>query len=123
MVSIGVPTLIKSFNPITPESIVMAAQNGDIYAQELLVKQGENLAIGIKNLVHLFNPEAIILGGEGLREGEFLLKGIKKELEVHFFIKHPRKLQFKTSQLGEDVWLIGACALVVSHLFKVPIYK
>jgi N-acetylglucosamine repressor len=123
MVSIGVPTLIKSYTPITPESIVMAARNGDVYAQELLVKQGENLAIGIKNLVHLFNPEAIILGGEGLREGEFLLKGIKKELEVHFFIKHPRKLQFKTSQLGEDVWLIGACALVVSHLFKVPIYK
>jgi N-acetylglucosamine repressor len=123
IVSIGVPTLLKSFTPITPESIVMAAQSGDIYAQELLVKQGENLALGIKNMVHLFNPEAVILGGEGLRESNFLLKGIQKELAVHFFVKHPRKLQFQISQLGEDVWLIGACALVVSHLFKVPIYK
>lgn len=122
IVSIGVPTLLDSF-PITPESIVSAAQKGDVYAQELLVKQGENLAIGIKNMVHLFNPEAVILGGEGLRGGDFLLKGIQKELIVHFFRKHPRKLQFQTSQLGEDVWLIGACALVVSHLFKVPIYK
>ncbi len=123
MVSIGVPTLMGSFNPITPESIVKAAERGDQYAQELLEKQGENLALGIKNMVHLFNPEAIILGGEGLRENDFLLKGLHKELAVHFFIKHPRKLQFETSQLGEDVWLIGACALVVSHLFKVPIYK
>jgi predicted NBD/HSP70 family sugar kinase len=101
----------------------MAAQKGDQYAQELLEKQGENLALGIKNMVHLFNPEAVILGGEGLRESDFLLKGLHKELAVHFFIKHPRKLQFETAQLGEDVWLIGACALVVSHLFKVPIYK
>ncbi|WP_332696688.1 ROK family transcriptional regulator [Halalkalibacter lacteus] len=123
MVLIGVPTLLDSSTPITPESIVKAAQRGDQYAQELLVRQGENLALGIKNMVHLFNPEAVILGGEGLREGEFLLKGIQKELAVHFFAKHPRKLQFQTSQLGEDVWLIGACALVVSHLFKVPIYK
>jgi predicted NBD/HSP70 family sugar kinase len=123
MVSIGVPTVLASFTPITPESIVIAAQSGDTYAQELLVKQGENLALGIKNMVHLFNPEAIILGGEGLREGEFLLKGIQKELAVHFFVKHPRKLQFQTSQLGGDVWLIGACALVVSHLFRVPIYN
>ncbi|MBD1379278.1 ROK family transcriptional regulator [Metabacillus arenae] len=123
MVSIGVPTLLESFTPITPECIVMAAQRGDKYAQELLVKQGENLALGIKNMVHLFNPEAVILGGEGLREENFLLKGLQKELAVHFFVKHPRKLQFKISQLGDDVWLIGACALVVSHLFKVPIYK
>lgn len=123
MVSMGVPTLLASFTPITPECIVKAAQSGDTYAQELLVKQGENLALGIKNMVHLFNPEAVILGGEGLRENEFLLKGIQKELAVHFFVKHPRKLQFQTSQLGEEVWLIGACALVVSHLFKVPIYK
>ncbi len=123
LVSIGVPTLLKSFTPITPESVVIAAEKGDIYSQELLVKQGENLALGIKNMVHLFNPEAVILGGEGLRGGDFLLKGIQKELAVHFFVKHPRKLQFQISQLGEDVWLIGACALVVSHLFKVPIYK
>ncbi|WP_181833215.1 ROK family transcriptional regulator [Bacillus taeanensis] len=123
MVSIGVPTLLESLTPITPESVVTAAQRGDTYAQELLVKQGENLAIGIKNMVHLFNPEAVILGGEGLREEEFLLKGIKKELAVHFFVKHPRKLQFHTTEMGEDVWLIGACALVASHLFKVPIYK
>lgn len=123
MVSIGVPTLLESFIPITPESVVMAAQGGDRYAQELLVKQGENLALGIKNMVHLFNPEAVILGGEGLRGGDFLLKGIQKELAVHFFIKHSRKLQFNISQLGEDVWLIGACALVISHLFRVPIYK
>jgi N-acetylglucosamine repressor len=123
MVSIGIPTLMESFTPITAESIFMAAQMGDTYAQELLVKQGENLAIGIKNMVHLINPEAVILGGEGLRGGDFLLKGIKKELFVHFFSRHPRKLQLHTSQLGDDVWLIGACALVVGNLFKVPIYK
>ncbi|ALC83376.1 MULTISPECIES: ROK family transcriptional regulator [Bacillus] len=123
MVQVGTPTLLASDTPITPENIFLAAHKGDPYVQELLEKQGENLAIGIKSMIHLFNPEAVILGGEGMRGGDFLLKGIQKELAVHFFVKHPRKLQFHTSQLGDDVWLIGACALVVSNLFKVPIYK
>ncbi|WP_445506618.1 ROK family transcriptional regulator [Niallia sp. 03190] len=119
----NIPTLLKSLTPIKPEKIRLAAQMGDRYAQEILVKQGQNLALGIKNMIHLFNPEAIILGEGGLRGGEILKKSIEKELAVHFFNQHPNKLQFHFSQLGEDVWLIGACALLICHLFEFSIYK
>jgi hypothetical protein len=27
------------------------------------------------------------------------------------------------SDLGENVWLIGACALVLNEFFKIPIYR
>lgn len=123
LVSMGLPTVLKEAGSITPEAVYTAASNGDPYAQEILLKQGENLGIGLKNMVNLFNPDAIILGGEGLKGKEFLLKGVHKELETHFFARHRRKLHFHVSELGDDVWLIGACALVVSDLFKTPIYR
>lgn len=122
-VSLGLTTHLQDFENITPEAIYDAAQQGDPYAQDILIKQGENLGIGLKNMVNLFNPGAIILGGEGLRGKEFLLKGVQRELSTHFFIKHHRQLNIHVSDLGEDVWLIGACALVFNDLFKAPIYR
>lgn len=121
--ALGVSSGLTECDTITPEMICSAAINGDKYAQEILVKQGENLGIGIKNMVNLFNPAAIILGGEGLRAQEYLLEGVHKELATHFFTKHDQQLRVHVSSLGEDVWLVGACSLVVSDLFKAPIYK
>ncbi|WP_445486987.1 ROK family protein [Niallia sp. 03133] len=118
-----IQTPLDTGSPITIDKIRMAAHSGEKREQEILIKQGQNLALGIKNMIHLFNPAAIVLGGEGVRGGEILINSIKKELAVHFFNKHPNKLQFHITQLGDDVWLIGACALLVSHLFEFSIYK
>lgn len=122
-IALGLPTRLQEYDNITSEVVYLAANQGDIYAQEILFKQGENLGIGIKNMVNLFNPGAIILGGEGLQGKEFLLKGVQKELATHFFTKHHKKLDLHVSELGEEVWLIGACALVLNDLFKAPIYR
>lgn len=119
----GIPTQLSGYSKITPESVYEAADNGDLVAQEILFTQGENLGIGLKNLVHLMNPAAIILGGEGLRGKEYMLQGLEKELASHFFTPHEQKLHFHVSDIGEDDWLIGACALVVKDLFKAPLYR
>jgi N-acetylglucosamine repressor len=121
--SLGLNTTLTNHQKIMPEMINDAAENGDLYAQEILLKQGENIGIGLKNVVNLFNPGAIILGGEGIRTQKYLLQGINKELSTHFFKKHQKQLDFFVSDLGENVWLIGACALVLNEFFKIPIYR
>lgn len=123
LASLGLDTRLKEVNPITPEAIYQLAEEGDVYAREILLKQGEFLGIGLKNVVNLFNPGAIILGGEGLRGGEYLIKGIQREITTHFFAKHRQQLHILLSDLGDDVWLIGASALVLNELFKAPIYR
>ncbi len=122
-VSLGLSTNLIEYDSITSETIYLAADQGDLVAQDILFKQGENLGIGLKNMVNLLNPGAIILGGEGIRGKKYLLKGVQKELSTHFFTKHHKRLNIHVSELEEEVWLIGACALVANDLFKAPIYR
>jgi predicted NBD/HSP70 family sugar kinase len=122
LVAMKIPTKLSALPQITPEDVYQAAAEGDQYAREILVKQGSNLGLGLRNVVNLLNPGAIILGGESLRGREFILEGLRKELRSHFFAKHKQDLELHLCDLGEDAFLIGACALVGYDLFKAPIY-
>ncbi|GGM38718.1 xylose repressor protein [Paraliobacillus quinghaiensis] len=123
LVQLGLSEKFKSSESITIQDIYVAAQQGDKNVQQLLVKQGENLGIGLKSIVNLLNPEAIIIGGEGTKGMPHVGIGIKKEIAFNFFSKHEQKLNVHMSDLGDDVWLVGACALVLDDKFKAPIYQ
>lgn len=105
------------------DEIYAAAQKDDKTIQQLLVKQGENLGQGLKNLVNLLNPAAIILGGTGIRGMPYVGEGIHKQLDSHFFSGQDNALNVHVSDLGNDAWLIGSCALVLDDVFKAPIYE
>lgn len=122
-IALGVPTMLGDPAALTIEEVYAAAEQGDRVAQAILTKQGQNLGIGLKNLVNLFNPAAIILGGEGIRGGEYLLRGIELELATNFFAKKQPPVELKVCTTGEDVWLIGTCALVVNQIYRAPIFK
>lgn len=122
-IALGIPTQMGDPSSLTIAQVYGAARSGDACAQSIIFKQGQNLGIGLKNLVNIFNPGAIVLGGEGIAGGEHLLQGIASELYTNFFAKKQPPVQLKICELGEDVWLIGTCALVVNQLFRAPIYK
>ena len=119
---LGIPMALDQHGEVSIDSIYEAARTDDTI-QGILTRQGENLGVGLKNMVNLLNPAAIILGGEGLRGGDFLLRGVRETIQTNFFAKHQRQLEFHTCNLGEDVFLIGACSLVVEELFRAPIYR
>ncbi|MGI6639952.1 MAG: ROK family protein [Limnochordia bacterium] len=122
-IALGVPTILGDSDSLTINDVYEAAEQGDRCAQSIIYKQGQNLGIGLKNLVNLFNPAAIILGGEGIRGGKHLLRGIELELATNFFAKKQQPVQLKVCSTGEDVWLIGTCALVVNQIYRAPIFK
>jgi hypothetical protein len=65
--------IITQEGEINQRTIIEAAHLGDQFAIELLEEAGEVLAKGISILIHLFNPEAIIIGGQ-MAEAENLIK-------------------------------------------------
>lgn len=123
LVAMRAPTKLSELPELSLDGIYQAAEQGDDYAQEILIKQGDNLGIGLRNTVNFMNPGAIIVGGESIRGKEFLLQGLTRQLQTHFFAKHKQELKLHVCDMGEDIFLIGACALVVYDLFKAPIYK
>ena len=48
---------------ITAETVSLAAQGGDSLALEVILKAATYLGVGMVNLVNIFNPEMIIVGG------------------------------------------------------------
>lgn len=87
----------------TPES-----KNYDII--EKIVKQYiEDLSIGIANLINIFEPEAIGIGGSFVYFEEVLLNKLKAEIISKNILFNPREnIIIKTAILENDAGIIGA---------------
>ncbi len=69
----------------------------------------KNLSIGISNLVNIFEPEAIGIGGSFVYFEEVLLKDLKEELLSENLLFNPRKeINIQTAVLGNEAGIIGA---------------
>jgi glucokinase len=88
-----------------------ALQRGDAAARHILSETAEDLAFGLSHVVHLFHPEAIILGGGLSLVGEPLRAAVESALcgfTMEAFSPGP---QIRLSALGEDAVPIGALEL------------
>lgn len=86
----GRHTIIKDviqgdLNRISIDSIVYALEQKDPLICEIIDGTSKKLAIGINNVINIFNPQAIVIGGEITKLGDNLLdliKGYLKEIEL-----------------------------------------
>ncbi len=65
---------------------------------------GRNLAIGLHNVILMWLPEIIILGGSMSKKSELFLSVAKKELEKSLYGKAP---EIKVSRLDDKNGLLG----------------
>ncbi|NVO20686.1 MAG: ROK family transcriptional regulator [Bacteroidetes bacterium] len=118
----GATTLISSLvsndlEKINSEIILQAAQRGDQFAISLLSSIGEHLGRGIAVLIHLFNPELIIIGGELTQAENYLIDPIQQNLNKYTISKIRRDAQIITSSLGNNAGILGTVALVMNKVF------
>ena len=102
---------------ITSDIILDAAQKGDQFAIGLLSHIGEHLGKGIAVLIHLLNPELIIIGGELSKAGNYLTDPIKQNLNKYTITKIRKDTRIINSELGENAGIMGAVALVMDKIF------
>ncbi len=97
------------------KAIMEAAIKGDKFAIELLSEAGYNIGRGIAILIHLLNPELIVLSGRGSVSGKIWLAPIQQAINEHCIPKIAEYTEVKVSSLGYEAELIGAAALVMDH--------
>lgn len=97
------------------KSIMEAAVKGDKYAIELLSEAGYHIGRGIAILIHLFNPELVVLSGRGSVGGKIWLAPIQQAINEHCIPKIAENTHLEISSLGFHAELIGAAALVMDH--------
>jgi N-acetylglucosamine repressor len=107
----------NAIDKLNTSAIIEAAKSGDELSRELLEQAGEALGKGMAVLVHLFNPELIILGGELSKASDLFIKPINRNLKNHTLDRIRQDSGIKVSKLGDDARIMGALALVMNKIF------
>lgn len=90
-----------------------AVVEGDALALSVVERAGRILGMGIVNLLHLFNPEIVVIGGGVTKMGDVLFAPMHESIKAHCIDEvYWRDLVVTQPVLGEDVSIIGAGALV-----------
>ena len=100
------------------QNIVTAASKGDKFAVEILSEAGYNIGRGVAILIHLLNPEVVILSGRGSSAGKIWQAPIQQALNEHCIPRLSVNTEIEVSALGYTAELTGAAALVMENYEK-----
>jgi glucokinase len=92
------------------------AHDGDPAAVEVLTLIGTNLGVGIANLVNIFNPEVVVVGGGVLGAGELLLAPARAEVARRALPPSRDLVQIVPAHFGAEAGMIGAGALALDGI-------
>lgn len=82
---------------------------GDKAATEVVDLYEDYVACGITNMINIFQPEVLCIGGGISKEGDTLLNPIKDKVSTDRFTKNVEKqTAVKIAELGNDAGIIGA---------------
>ena len=70
-----------------------------------------HLCIGLVNLINLYDPEVIALGGGVSHAGQFLLDAVNAKLSQYIFYKTMPHSRIELAKTGNDAGIIGAAML------------
>jgi predicted NBD/HSP70 family sugar kinase len=102
---------------LAAQAILKAAKAGDKFAVGLLSEAGYTIGRGIAILIHLLNPEKIVLSGRGAAAGKIWQAPIQQALNEHCIPRLAANTQIEVSPSGNDAELIGAAALVMEGCY------
>ena len=100
------------------DAIMAAANNGDQFALELFTDAGYKIGKALAILIHIMNPQAIVLSGRGAKVGKILLAPIQQALHKYCIPRLSGGTELLISELGFDAELIGAAVLVMENFDK-----
>lgn len=99
---------------LTARDVGAAAGLGDAEALTLVHQLAEYLGMGLANLITIFNPEIVVMGGGvAVGLGDILLNPVKQYIKEHTFAMHAAALPVVLSPLDQYAGLLG-CAIAVS---------
>src|SRR5690625_279531 len=75
------PDFERNGQVLSGEKVYELAREGNVVSRQILVETGEMIGIGLINLIHILNPDKIILGGGVTGSEEFIFPAIQETIE------------------------------------------
>src|SRR4051812_4454404 len=96
---------------LTGPLVTEFAHDGDPVARGALTVVGRNLGVGLANLVNIFEPEVIVIGGGVIAAGEMLLEPAREEMHQRALTPGRDTVRVEAAAFGAEAGMIGAAVL------------
>ena len=105
--------LVRNASPLDPSlcdgrAIFAAAKAGDVRVLALLEDWIDEIAQGLAGLVHIFNPQLILIGGGVSAQQELLIDPLAARVKASVMPAFAQGLELRAAQLHNDAGLVGA---------------
>jgi len=94
------------------------------YLKKVFDEYSYIIGIAIKNLINIYAPECILIGGEALEFSEYFLEKSIKFAKTASFGNLGERVTFEIDNLGAEAWILGGIYKVIQEeMFYVDIQK
>lgn len=114
----GIPATVTGLGLL--DTVVARANAGDRKTLEAIEEIGRWLGLGIGNLINVFNPEMVVLGGFYHPLFPFLEKAVEKGARLSALEAPGDITEITSSGLGSDAPLMGSAELALSEVVADP---
>lgn len=101
---------------VTSEKVYQAAREGDAIAQRVMKAMGSMLGIGVANLINIFNPHMVVIGGGVKDAWPLFISATHEEIMRRAFQVPAERTEIVPSLLGDDAGMVGAAAAALQKI-------
>lgn len=97
------------------KELAAAAEAGNDIARDVFAVTGRWLGIGIADVVHLFDPDTVALGGGVMGAGDLILEPARRSFAAHAMNETLAETRIVRAELGNDAAFTGAALLAAEE--------
>ena len=103
---------------VTFEMVVKFALEGNILCRRAIEEVAVHLAMGIADMVHVFNPELVLIGGAFIQAKDILQPILEKTSSSNIIQPCADGLRIEFSERGANDCVLGAIAIVLDDILR-----
>lgn len=107
---------VEHTNRNIAEIFLQAAKEHDPLAVSILSEAAFMIGKGLATLIHIMNPECIVLSGRGAVAGKVMLPPVQQALNEFCIPRIANQTRIVLSELAENAELLAAASLVIEHI-------
>ena len=116
--STALNSYVESGNYLTLQNIVQALHSGDRFTINMFAQISEHVAKIITIMLHIFNPEVIVVGGELTTAGQYLFNPLQLHLNRYALPQLFKSCKIITSTIGDNAPLLGNVAFMMEYILE-----
>jgi len=114
--SSGIPARVQGdLDQVTAAVVAAAAHDGDALARDVIEGAAFYIGVAVVNLIHLVEPQLILIGGGVAHIGDLLFDTIRSTVRVRALACMAQGVRIEQAALGDDAGMLGAIAMFLEY--------